>query len=144
MCLQVSAESGHAVEWIEEDNYMFRLSEMQAPLEAWLRARDGQLPVQPAPYHSEVGREAGARGAGRGSHADAGAALRAAQILRRVEGGLTDLSVSRPRSRVQWGIPVPGSRCGRVAPAPPVHFARDGPADPQTTLTTPSTCGSMR
>lgn len=29
------------------------------------------------------------------------------QIVAQVEAGLSDLSISRPSSRLQWGIPVP-------------------------------------
>lgn len=39
----VSAESGHPVEWTEEQNYMFRLSSFQNDLIYWLK-HDGKTP----------------------------------------------------------------------------------------------------
>ena len=33
---ELSKESGHPVEWIKEDNYMFKLSEFRIPLLEWL------------------------------------------------------------------------------------------------------------
>ena len=33
---KASAESGHKVEWVIEDNYKFKLSEFQKPLLEWL------------------------------------------------------------------------------------------------------------
>ena len=37
MCVwQVSQESGQPVEWMKEDNYMFRLSHFAADLHKWL------------------------------------------------------------------------------------------------------------
>lgn len=38
---KVSAESGHTVEWAEEDNYKFRLSAFQDDLKHWLK--DGKF-----------------------------------------------------------------------------------------------------
>lgn len=35
--VKVSAESGHPVEWSEEQNYVFRLSSFQDDLKYWLR-----------------------------------------------------------------------------------------------------------
>lgn len=36
---KVSAESGHPVKWIEESNYMFRLSKVQNEIEYWIKNR---------------------------------------------------------------------------------------------------------
>ncbi|CAH2059067.1 unnamed protein product, partial [Iphiclides podalirius] len=78
--VKVSTESGHRVEWTEETNYMFRLSEFRTHLLKWLET-DGV--IRPAKYQQQ---------------------LRAS--LER--GYLPDLSVSRPASRVPWAIRVPG------------------------------------
>ncbi|XP_063611184.1 methionine--tRNA ligase, mitochondrial-like [Penaeus indicus] len=75
----VSLESGHPVEWNSEDNYMFRLSSFQQDLQYWLN--DDQR-VQPERYLQ--------------------------QLRGWVSEELHDLSVSRPKKRVSWGIPVPG------------------------------------
>ncbi|XP_073495764.1 methionine--tRNA ligase, mitochondrial [Phyllobates terribilis] len=74
---RVSAESGHQVHWMSEENYMFRLSHLRPQLLAWLQTE----PVHPAPF------------------------LRIVQQW--LEEELPDLSVSRQRSRVSWGVPVP-------------------------------------
>ncbi|XP_063216019.1 methionine--tRNA ligase, mitochondrial isoform X2 [Bacillus rossius redtenbacheri] len=77
---KVSAETGHPVEWMEETNYMFRLSALQGELLSWLKTE----PVRPARFQQ--------------------------QLLAWVGGpsALRDVSVSRPSSRVHWGVPVPG------------------------------------
>lgn len=104
--IRVSAESGHVVEWAEEDNYKFRLSAFQDDLKHWLK--DGNLlitriyydnsflksltcsffmyaekVVQPSTFHKI--------------------------LLQWVEEGscMADLSISRPASRSPWGIPTP-------------------------------------
>ncbi|GAK65425.1 methionyl-tRNA synthetase [Moesziomyces antarcticus] len=74
-----SIETGAKVEWSQEVNYKFRLSAFQQPLIDWLRANP--TAIQPAQRH--------------------------AQVLQEIESGLADLSISRPRSRLSWGIPVP-------------------------------------
>ncbi|XP_056267105.1 methionine--tRNA ligase, mitochondrial-like [Pseudoliparis swirei] len=78
--IKVSLESGHKVEWMKEENYMFRLSAFRSQLLDWLRGNPRA--VQPEPFY----------------HA----------VLRWLQEDLPDLSVSRQRSRLQWGIPVPG------------------------------------
>ncbi|GAC93163.1 methionyl-tRNA synthetase [Pseudozyma hubeiensis SY62] len=74
-----SIETGAKVEWSQEVNYKFRLSEFQQPLLDWLRANPKS--IQPRQKWEEVVAE--------------------------VEGGLMDLSISRPSSRLSWGIRVP-------------------------------------
>ncbi|CBQ72583.1 probable METHIONYL-TRNA SYNTHETASE, mitochondrial [Sporisorium reilianum SRZ2] len=74
-----SIETGAKVEWSQEVNYKFRLSSFQPALVAWLRSNPRA--IQPAQKHAEV--------------------------LAEVEAGLGDLSISRPSSRLSWGIPVP-------------------------------------
>ncbi|XP_075040789.1 methionine--tRNA ligase, mitochondrial [Mixophyes fleayi] len=75
--IRVSLESGHEVQWMSEENYMFRLSSLRPKLLCWLQTD----PIQPAPF------------------------LRIVQHW--LEEELPDLSVSRQRNRVSWGIPVP-------------------------------------
>lgn len=74
-----SIETGQRVEWTAETNYKFRLSAFQAPLLAWLEANPRA--VQPRGMYERV--------------------------LSEVREGLSDLSISRPRARLHWGIPVP-------------------------------------
>ncbi|NXY89586.1 SYMM protein, partial [Alcedo cyanopectus] len=77
---KVSLETGHQVHWTKEENYMFRLSAFREPLRRWLR--DNPRAVTPPPFHQRA--------------------------LRWLDQELPDLSVSRERSRLPWGIPVPG------------------------------------
>uniref|UniRef100_A0A673CBX0 Methionine--tRNA ligase, mitochondrial n=1 Tax=Sphaeramia orbicularis TaxID=375764 RepID=A0A673CBX0_9TELE len=78
--IKVSLESGHKVEWMKEENYMFRLSAFRSELLDWLSANP--LAVQPERFYQDV--------------------------LQWLQEDLPDLSVSRQKSRLQWGIPVPG------------------------------------
>jgi hypothetical protein len=34
---KVTADGGHSVEWVSEENYKFKLSEFQEPLKQWLK-----------------------------------------------------------------------------------------------------------
>ncbi|KAK2583803.1 hypothetical protein KPH14_009702, partial [Odynerus spinipes] len=81
--IKVSAESGHPVEWMEEENYKFRLSTLQDDLKYWLKR---ETAIQPAKYHKMVSRW--------------------------VEDDtvLYDLSISRPTNRVSWSIPTPQNK----------------------------------
>ncbi|KDR17489.1 hypothetical protein L798_08020, partial [Zootermopsis nevadensis] len=82
-CLyKVSAESGHRVEWTDEENFIFRLSSFQDDLLHWLRK---ERSVYPAKFRHQL------------IHFVSNSEL------------LRDVSVSRPRERVHWGIPVPGA-----------------------------------
>ncbi|XP_053547035.1 methionine--tRNA ligase, mitochondrial isoform X2 [Bombina bombina] len=75
--IRVSLESGHQVQWMSEENYMFRLSSLRPELLRWLETD----PVRPAPF---------------------------LRVVRHwLEEELPDLSVSRQRNRLSWGIPVP-------------------------------------
>ncbi|XP_072190064.1 methionine--tRNA ligase, mitochondrial [Excalfactoria chinensis] len=76
---KVSVESGHEVHWTKEENYMFKLSAFQDPLRKWLR--DNPCAISPEPFYQRV--------------------------LCWLAEDLPDLSISRERSRLQWGIPVP-------------------------------------
>lgn len=65
---------------MKEENYMFRLSAFRSQLLNWLRENPGA--IQPERFY----------------HA----------VLQWLQDDLPDLSVSRQRNRLQWGIPVPG------------------------------------
>ncbi|GBG25313.1 Methionine--tRNA ligase, mitochondrial [Hondaea fermentalgiana] len=83
----VSLESGHAVEWVSESNYVFPLSQFHERLLEWLSANE-KVAVQPSTRWNEVD-----------------AFLRQEKADGKPE--LDDLSVSRPRDRVRWAWPVP-------------------------------------
>jgi methionyl-tRNA synthetase len=73
------APSGAEVEWLEEENYFFRLSAWQERLLAWYEA------------HPEAIAPRGRRN----------------EVISFVRAGLKDLSISR--TSFSWGIPVPGN-----------------------------------
>lgn len=76
--IKVSELSGHQVEWNEEENFMFKLSSLKSDLLYWLKDEET---VQPNKFHS---------------------------ILKQwIEDSSFDVSVSRPSSRIPWGVPVP-------------------------------------
>ncbi|GLH16698.1 Methionine--tRNA ligase, mitochondrial [Gryllus bimaculatus] len=77
---KVSAETGHSVEWTEEENFMFRLSSFQNDLLYWLK--DDHI-VQPLKFHK--------------------------QLVSWIQDDslMQDISISRSKERVHWGIPVP-------------------------------------
>jgi methionyl-tRNA synthetase len=72
------APTGAEVEWLEEENYFFRLSAWQDRLLAWYEANPDA--IAPRSRRNEV--------------------------ISFVKGGLKDLSISR--TSFSWGIPVPG------------------------------------
>lgn len=73
-----NAPTGAPVEWVEEPSYFFRLSKYQQPLLDYYKAHpDFILPES-----------------------------RRNEIMKFVEGGLHDLSISR--TTFKWGVPVPG------------------------------------
>lgn len=72
------APTGADVEWVEEPSYFFRLSEWQQPLLDYYKAHPDLI----------------------------GPESRRNEVIRFVEGGLKDLSISR--SSFKWGVPVPG------------------------------------
>ncbi|KZT06445.1 uncharacterized protein LAESUDRAFT_725881 [Laetiporus sulphureus 93-53] len=78
----VSTETGSLVEWTEEENYKFRLSAFQARLREHFAAHPRA--IYPPQHHTDI-----------------------LQSLAE-DTPLEDLSVSRPRSRLKWGVPVPG------------------------------------
>ena len=73
------APTGAEVEWLEEENYFFRLSAWQDRLLAWYDAHPDA--IAPRSRRNEV--------------------------ISFVRGGLKDLSISR--TSFSWGIPVPGN-----------------------------------
>ncbi|PIO76346.1 tRNA ligase class I [Teladorsagia circumcincta] len=75
--------TSHLVEWVEEHNYMFRLSYLKGEVRRWLLESDIIISdvIQPKHY------------------------LPYALHYLEYEG---DLSISRDRSRLPWGIPAPG------------------------------------
>ncbi|KAI0371503.1 hypothetical protein BV20DRAFT_1016920 [Pilatotrama ljubarskyi] len=75
----ISTTSGSRVEWQEEENYKFRLSAFQGSLIEHFTAHPEA--VQPAQFHADV--------------------------MNALQEPLEDLSISRKRSRLSWGIPVP-------------------------------------
>jgi len=77
--IMASIETGKEVEWTSETNYKFRLSSFKEPLLQYFK----ENPTFVVPKS------------------------RMAEVVKAVEEGLEDLSVSRPRSRLTWGIPVP-------------------------------------
>ncbi|KAM8952923.1 methionine--tRNA ligase, mitochondrial [Pelodytes ibericus] len=109
--IRVSVESGHQVHWMSEENYMFRLSSLRPLLLHWLQTE----PVRPTQF---------------------------LHVVRRwLEDEIPDLSVSRHRSRLSWGVPVPSDPSHiiyvwldalvnylTVAGYPEPHFAPWGPS----------------
>jgi methionyl-tRNA synthetase len=74
-----SMETGKEVEWVEEPNYHFRLSAFRDRLLEFYEMNPGW--IVPATRHND--------------------------IYNHIKDGLQDLSISRPSSRLTWGIPVP-------------------------------------
>lgn len=77
---RISIESGHSVEWTEEENYMFELAKFKGDILYWLKQKDDR--IKPLKFQKI--------------------------LLDMLEEALPDISVSRPASRVHWAIPVPG------------------------------------
>jgi hypothetical protein len=106
---QVSLESGHPVQWVSEENYFFALSRFREPLRRWaLRpectcgAARPKLPSgphrHPLPPRAAIYPE-----------------IRRQHVLRLLDEGLPDLSVSRPAAKLPWGIDVPHDAGHRVS-----------------------------
>ncbi|CAB4421837.1 unnamed protein product [Rhizophagus irregularis] len=77
--LMIATESGQSVEWTIEENYKFRLSEFQDKLKSWLE--ENPQVIMPINKFNEV--------------------------KAWIDSGLSDLSISRPHSRLDWGVDVP-------------------------------------
>ncbi|KAF8992733.1 tRNA synthetases class I (M)-domain-containing protein [Cyathus striatus] len=82
----IAIETGNPVEWCEEENYMFRLSSFRDRLLDYYKGNPRA--IFPPIYRDK--------------------------LIEELEGGLADLSVSRPRSRLGWGVPVPGDETQTV------------------------------
>lgn len=76
----VCPEHNRKYEKVEEENYFFALSKFNDQIKKVIE--DGSFRIIP---HS-----------------------RKNEILSVIKGGLTDISISRPKSKISWGIPVPG------------------------------------
>ncbi|KAF8923062.1 tRNA synthetases class I (M)-domain-containing protein [Dissophora ornata] len=76
----IAIETGKLVEWTTEENYKFKLSAFTDKLLEWLDQNPDT--IVPKSRHQEV--------------------------QGWLKAGLADLSISRPRSRLNWGIPIPG------------------------------------
>jgi hypothetical protein len=83
---------------MEEENYKFRLSAFQKPLEEWLRSNPEGLS-----FRNEARKSCPLT-----CPAAVQPSSRYAEVMSFLSSApLTDLSVSRPSSRLKWGIPVP-------------------------------------
>lgn len=78
---KVSIESGNPVIWITEENYKFKLSAFQQPLLDWLINTPGCIVPE----------------------------FRRREIIKFVQGGLFDLSISRKKETCSWGVAIPGT-----------------------------------
>ena len=76
---QASRETGKEVEWTSETNYHFRMSDFTDRLLAYYKANPNFVVPE----------------------------TRMTNVIDEVSKGLQDLSISRPSSRLTWGIPVP-------------------------------------
>ncbi|XP_058453829.1 methionine--tRNA ligase, mitochondrial-like [Malaya genurostris] len=77
--IKVSAESGHPVEWTEEKNFMFRLNCYQDDVVHWIKGcKDRVVPEK----FQKI-------------------------LLDFLQDPLPDISISRPKTRVSWGVEVP-------------------------------------
>ncbi|CRL06004.1 CLUMA_CG019081, isoform A [Clunio marinus] len=83
--VKVSLESGHPVEWTEEENYMFKLSDYQDDVIYW--AKQGNH-IDP-PVFNKI-------------------------LLDMLQEELPDISISRPSSRMSWGITVPNDPSQKI------------------------------
>ncbi|KAI8374407.1 tRNA synthetases class I (M)-domain-containing protein [Radiomyces spectabilis] len=77
--VMVAIESGQRVEWTTEENYKFKLSAFQNKLLQWIE--NNPKAIVPSNRRNEV--------------------------VSWIQAGLADLSISRLRSRLDWGIQVP-------------------------------------
>src|SRR5271167_3185200 len=80
MPIKVSKETGSTVEWTLEENYCFRLSAFCERMKEYYL--NNPASIVPKTYYQDV--------------------------LNALDTGLEDISISRPRGRLTWGIEVPG------------------------------------
>lgn len=97
----VAIESGSAVEWTKEENYKFRLGNFREPLLRWIqdnpKCNDFSILNLNLPLTDD-------------SLSAVWPPSRRSELLEYLSdpASMPDLSISRPRKRLQWGIPVPG------------------------------------
>lgn len=72
--------NGNKVVWSDEENYMFRLSEVEDQVVEWLKKKQ---PILPRKFNDEL-------------------------VKQCEKSRIGDISISRPKSRLKWGIEVPG------------------------------------
>ncbi|XP_053205172.1 methionine--tRNA ligase, mitochondrial-like [Panonychus citri] len=84
--VKISTESGHVLEWFEEENYMFKLSQFSEPLINYYETE--KISIKPNIFHQLV--------------------------VHLIKQGLNDISISRPISRLSWGVPVPSDESQRI------------------------------
>lgn len=95
-------ETGQRVEWSSEENYKFRLSLFRDALLTYHRTPIPTFTTRSNQDSSTVQPNQ------RQLHPLQPPPQRTALIAELESGPLADLSISRPRSRLHWGIPVPG------------------------------------
>lgn len=78
---KVSTESNNPVVWVTEENYMFRLSAFKDRLLEYYHANPNCIVPE----------------------------FRRREVIKFVEKGLNDLSISRKKESCSWGIPIPGN-----------------------------------
>lgn len=83
---KVSSESGNAVEWSVEENYIFKLSLFEKQISDWVNSGYAVIPD-----------------------------FYANQTRHDLQRGLRDISISRPKTRLQWGIEVPNDNSQTVS-----------------------------
>lgn len=108
--IQVAKESGSRVEWMEEENYKFRLSAFREKLTEWLESNPRCKLINPSYLHNpptDVLLAIVPLDRWKEVHtlvADHEINDKGEKIYTHP---LEDLSISRPSSRLSWGIPVP-------------------------------------
>jgi methionyl-tRNA synthetase len=85
---RVNVESGHSVEWVEEENYIFTPGRAEDKLLQWLEG-EGEAPASGASGCVVTPKE------------------RLHEVKAMLLKGCPQVSVSRPAARLSWGIPVP-------------------------------------
>ena len=77
--IKVSSETGNVLDWFEEENYMFSLSSFLNKLKDWVKSKN--CVIKPVKFYDLV--------------------------CNLLDQDLPDLSISRPKTRLSWGITVP-------------------------------------
>lgn len=100
--MRISTETGALVEWTSELNWKFRLSAFQEPL----RLHYGKNPgaIYPPHIHAAVLSSLSSQSSSSSSSSKSSSSKSESESPLVLE----DLSISRPTSRLHWGIRVPG------------------------------------